>query len=205
MTAAPVGHDLYATRGMVGMEIAVVYESMFGATHEVAEAIAEGVAEARPDATVTCLRVGDADPERVARADLVVVGGPTHMRGMSSGMTRKMAVSMEEKKENGGHVGHGLEPDAAGAGLRDWFHTLPKAPKGKPAAAFDTRGEGAMMGGAAKGIAHRLEGHGYELVAGPEGFLIEGEDQLLRDGERARARAWAAGLLRTTAGSTTGR
>ena len=141
------------------MEIAVVFESMFGATHEVADAIAEGVSEARPDATVTCLRVSDADVGTVARADLVIVGGPTHMRGMSSGVTRKMAVSMEQKKEqtDGGHVGHGLEPDATGPGLRDWFHTLPEAPKGKLAAAFDTRGEGAMMGGAAKGIAHRLE------------------------------------------------
>jgi hypothetical protein len=142
----------------------------------------------------------------VARADLVVVGGPTHMRGMSSGMTRKMAVSMAQKKEqeDGGHVGHGLEPDATGPGLRDWFHALPKAPRVRPAAAFDTRGDGVMMGGAAKGIAHRLESHGYELVAGPEGFLIEGEDQQLRHGERARARAWAAGLVRTTAGSAAG-
>ena len=185
------------------MEITVVFESMFGATHEVADAIAEGASEARPDATVTCLRTSDADPERVARSDLVVVGGPTHMRGMSSGMTRKMAVSMERKKEqeDGGHVGHGLEPDATGPGLRDWFHRLPKAPKGTPAAAFDTRGEGTMMGGAAKGIAHRLERHGYEVIVEPEGFLIEGEDQLLRDGERTRARAWAAALVRTTAGS----
>jgi hypothetical protein len=179
------------------MEITVVFESMFGATHEVADAIAEGVSEARPDATVNCLRVSQADPDRVARADLLIVGGPTHMRGMTTGMTRKMAVSMEQKKEkdDGGHVGHGLEPDVTGPGLRDWFHKLPKA-KHIPAAAFDTRGEGAMMGGAAKGIAHRLESHGYELAAGPEGFVIEGEDQVLRDGEEARARAWAADLIR---------
>src|SRR4051812_41552223 len=81
--AVPTGrrpHD--ATKGMAGMEIAVVYESMYGATREVADAIAAGVAEAEPDATVTCVRVGDADPDRVAAADLVIVGGPTHMRGM---------------------------------------------------------------------------------------------------------------------------
>jgi hypothetical protein len=183
------------------MEITVVFESMFGATHEVADAIAEGVSQARPDATVNCLRVSDADPDRVARADLLIVGGPTHMRGMTTGMTRKMAVSMEQKKDKGGgHVGPGLEPEVTGPGLRDWFHTLPKA-NGKPAAAFDTRGEGAMMGGAAKGIAHRLESHGYQLVAGPEGFVIEGEDQLLRGGEHARARAWAADLVQAAAGT----
>jgi Flavodoxin len=185
------------------MEIAVVFESMFGATHEVADAIAEGVTEARPEATVSCLRVGDADPDRVARADVVIVGGPTHMRGMSSGMTRKMAASMEEKKEkeDGGQVGHGLEPDVPGPGLRNWFHTLPKSPEHRWAAAFDTRAEGAMMGGAAKGIAHRLESHGYELAVAPEGFVIEGEDQLLREGERARARDWAAGVVRSATGS----
>jgi flavodoxin len=180
------------------MEIAVVFESMFGATHDVADAIGAGVAEAQPDATVTVLRGSEADPARVATADLLIVGGPTHMRGMTSGMTRKMAVSMEEKSEHdkGTPIGHGLEPDVEGPGLRDWFHELPKAAKGRQAAAFDTRGEGAMMGGAAKGIAHRLESHGYELVAEPEGFFIEGDAQLLRSGELDRAREWAAGLVR---------
>jgi hypothetical protein len=160
---------------MVGMEIAVEFESMYGVTREIADAIAEGAAQARPDASVACLRIADAEPDRVAAADLLVVGGPTHMRGMSSGMTRKMAVKIEHDKEaEGGTVGHGLEPSAEGEGLRDWFHRLPKASRGRRAAAFDTRGEGPMVGAAAKGIASRLERHGYELVAEPEGFLIEG-------------------------------
>ena len=64
-------------------------------------------------------------------------------------------------------MGHGLEPGAEGDGLRDWFHTLPKAAPHRRAAAFDTRGEGPMVGAAAKGIAHRLERHGYDLVAEP--------------------------------------
>jgi hypothetical protein len=188
---------------MAGMEIAVVFESMYGVTHEVADAIAEGVAEAQPAATVTCVRVGDADPTRVAAADLVIVGGPTHMRGMSSGMSRKMAVQIEEKKEreSGEHMGHGLEPGAEGDGLRDWFHRLPKGARGRRAAAFDTRGEGPMVGGAAKGIGHRLESHGYELVTGPEGFVVEGDAGLLKAGERERARAWGAALVREAAAS----
>jgi hypothetical protein len=190
-------------KGMIGMEIAVVFESMFGATHDVADAIAAGVAEAQRDATVTVLRVGDADPGRVAAADLLIVGGPTHMRGMTSGMSRKLAAQMEEKSDHdkGTPVGHGLEPDVGGPGLRDWFHQLPKTTQGRRAAAFDTRGEGAMMGGAAKGIGHRLESHGYTMVAEPEGFIIEGDAQLLRAGEQDRARAWAAGLVRAAATS----
>jgi len=180
------------------MEIAVVFESMFGTTHDVADAIAAGALDARPDATVTVVRVGAADPAQVAAADLLIVGGPTHLRGMTSGMSRKMAVQVEQKAERdqGPSVGHGLEPDAAGPGLRNWFHHLPMAARGTRAAAFDTRAEGAMMGGAARGIAHRLEGHGFELVAEPEGFLVDGDAQLLRSDEEDRARTWAADLVR---------
>jgi flavodoxin len=190
-------------RGKGVMEIAVVFESMYGATHDVADAIAAGVAEADPGAMVMCRRVSDADLDRVASADLLFVGGPTHMHGMSSGMSRKLAVTMEEKKEQEGQtIGHGLEPGTEGPGLRDWFHALPKTHTGRWAAAFDTRGEGHMVGAAAKGIAHRLEGHGYALVAEPEGFVVEGDAQLLRPGERERAKNWAAGLVELAA--TTG-
>jgi hypothetical protein len=181
------------------MDIAVVFESMYGATHDIADAIAGGITDADPHAVVTCLRVGDADAAQVASADLLVVGGPTHMRGMTSGMSRKFAAQAEQKRESedSGTIGHGLEPGAEGPGLRDWFHQLPKSGKGRHAAAFDTRIEGAMAGAAAKGIAHRLEGHGYVLVARPEGFLVEGDAQLLRAGELERARAWGAGLVRS--------
>lgn len=184
------------------MDVAVVYESMFGMTHDVADAVAEGIAEARPDARVVCLRAGDAEQDRLGTPDLLIVGGPTHMRGMSSAMTRKMAASIEAKAERGEgeHQGHGPEPDIEGPGLRDWFHKLPKAAKGRPAAAFDTRGDyGPMVGGAARGIAHRLQRHGYHLLADPEGFIIEGDAGQLRSGERERARAWAADLTRRAA------
>ena len=183
------------------MEIAVVFESMFGVTHEVADAIAEGVAEAQPDAAVTCLRVGDADPDRVAAADLVIVGGPTHMRGMSSGMSRKMAVRSRRRRSRrtAGRWATAWSPAPRATVSADWFHRLPKGATGRPAAAFDTRGEGPMVGGAAKGIAHRLESHGYELVAEPEGFIVEGDAGLLKAGERERARIWAAALVREAA------
>ncbi len=50
-------------------------------------------------------------------------------------------------------------------------------------------------GGAANGIARRLSGHHYEMVAEPEGFIVEDNDGPLRTGELARARAWGAGLV----------
>jgi flavodoxin len=184
------------------MDVAVVYESMFGMTHDVADAVVEGVAEVASDARVVCLAVGDAAPDRLGSPDLLIVGGPTHMRGLSSAMTRKMAVSIEDKADRGEgkHQGHGLEPDIEGPGLRDWFHELPKAGKGHFAAAFDTRGDyGRMVGGAARGIGSRLRRHGYELVTEPEGFIIEGDAGQLRAGESERARAWASEVTRRAA------
>ena len=52
-----------------------------------------------------------------------------------------------------------------------------------------------MVGSAAKGIAHRLHKHGYRMVAEPEGFIVGGEQSLLKDGETERARAWGADLV----------
>ena len=183
------------------MNIVIVYESLFGSTHEVADAVAEGAAQARPDATVTCLPVADATPERTADADLLLVGGPTHMHGMTSHMSRSMGLKTEAKEhaEQGTTGEHEPEMDVESPGLRDWFHDLPKAGEGRRAAAFDTRADFRLAGGAAKGIARRLHRHGYALAAEPEGFVIEDTEGPLRDGERDRARAWAADVVRAAA------
>jgi hypothetical protein len=177
------------------MRVAIVYESLFGNTHEIAEALAAGVADARPDATIELMRVGKADLAHVAQVSLLIVGGPTHMRSMTRGMSRTLGISAEAKKTPGeGHEVHGPEPDASGPGVREWLHRLPRTDGGRRAAAFDTRLGAWMAGGAAHGIAHRLRSAGYELIAEPEGFVVEDAEGPLRACERERARAWAAGL-----------
>ncbi|MER5352146.1 flavodoxin domain-containing protein [Kitasatospora sp. NPDC002551] len=177
------------------MHTVIVYESMYGNTREIAEAIAEGVHEADPGAAVDCLPVARASAELARSADLLVVGGPTHMRGMSSGLSRRMAASAEAKKEGHEEAAREAHDTAEGEGLRTWFRHLPDTEPGTYAAAFDTRGAGTGSGGAAPGIAHRLEHHHYDIVAEPEGFVVEGADGPLRAGELDRARAWGAGLV----------
>ena len=179
------------------MRVAVVYESLFGNTHEVAAAVATGVTDARPDASVELMRIGETDPAQVAQAGLLIVGGPTHMRGMTRGFSRKPGVATEGKTAPGD--GHDLpepEPGAEGPGVRDWLHRLPTADAGQTAAAFDTRLDARMAGGAAHGIARRLRSAGYRLIAEPEGFVVEDAEGPLRAGEHERARAWAAELTR---------
>jgi hypothetical protein len=106
------------------MKITIVHESMFGNTHEVAAAIGDGVREAQPDADVECVPVGEAAPELIKSTDLLIVGGPTHIRGMTSGFTRKMGVSAEEEAEAKGEPTHELEEDGKGPGVREWFDNL---------------------------------------------------------------------------------
>jgi hypothetical protein len=186
---------------MVHVRIAVVYESVFGNTHVVADAIAEGVRDAQPEATVHLIRVGEPDAHRVEEADLLIVGRPTHMLGMTTRTSRSMALQSDEQHRLGDeeHPGHAIEPGAEGPGVRGWFHGLPHAAKGRFAAAFDTRGESRVAGGAAHGIAARLRRHGYRLIAQAEGFHITGTEGPLAAGELDRARRWAAELTRRAA------
>ena len=99
------------------MRALVVYESMYGNTHVVASNIADGL---RATHEVTLVPVAEATEDLVAEADLLVVGGPTHMHGLSSPASRRMAAQAAAKPASG----LSLDPDACGPGLRDWLKGL---------------------------------------------------------------------------------
>jgi flavodoxin len=99
------------------MRAVVVYESMYGNTHMVADAIAAGL---RTALDVSVVPVAQAGAAVLADADLVVAGGPTHAHGMSRAATRKAAVQAADNPASGLKV----EPDAPGPGLREWGTTL---------------------------------------------------------------------------------
>lgn len=171
------------------MRAVVVYESMFGNTRAVAEAVASGIREAVVPADVTVVPVGTAAPEMVEEADLVVVGGPTHAHGMSRASTRAAAPDYVRRS----HGGLRLDDAAAGPGVRDWFDTLGQTDTS--AAAFDTRvkGPAAITGKASKGIRRELRHHGFALVGEPESFFVDRTNHL-HAGELERARRWGSAL-----------
>jgi hypothetical protein len=169
----------------------VVYESMYGNTREVAEAIASGLGDAR------VVPVHEA-VSSVGKADLLVVGGPTHIHGLTSKRSRSAAVE---------NARGSLEPDAADEpGLRDWLAGLPRVANAQ-AAAFDTRAHGSpvLTGAASHGIARRLRRHGYSVLE-IESFVVAGTEGPLAEGELQRAGAWGAKLasaLPASAGAVT--
>jgi hypothetical protein len=175
----------------VAMRIVVVYESSYGNTHLIADAVAEGL---RADNDVEVVPVSEASQELISKADLVVVGGPTHVHGMSRQRTRQAAAEAAAKPGSG----LTLDPDAAGPGLRDWFASL--RPVNTKAAAFDTRidAPAAITGRASKGISRQLRRHGFREIVEPTSFLVTKDSHLAR-GQQTDARQWGEQLARALA------
>ena len=96
----------------------VVYESMFGNTHVIADHIATGL---RTQLETTIAGVHDATHELVESADLVVVGGPTHVHGMTSQRVRDGAKDMAAKDSD-----LHLDPDAEGPGTARLVRRTPR-------------------------------------------------------------------------------
>ncbi len=169
------------------MSALVVYESVYGNTRAIAEAIAEGLG----GADVTAVHEA---PERPEGIDLVVVGGPTHMHGLATVRSRQMGADAV-KEDGAGQVEPGATQEP---GLRAWLAALPDG-EGTKAAAFDTRLDRSpwLTGVASRGIANRMRQRGYEIVD-RESFLVEESEGPLAPGEFERAREWGrtlAGLV----------
>ena len=108
------------------MRALVIYESMFGNTKTVAEAIADGIAQ---HLEVTTVDVGAAPTALPDDVGLLVAGGPTHAFEMSRPNTRQAAAQQ---------AGSAATP--VSTGLREWLSQL-SGPSSAAvvAATFDTR------------------------------------------------------------------
>ena len=161
------------------MRSLVVYESWFGNTQWIAEKIAAALAQV---GEVDLIAVDEPLPP-LDEVDLLVVGGPTHIHGLSSRRSREGAV------DEGGHG----EP---GIGVRGWIEALPTGSQGPRFAAFDTRAHKPVLlvGSAARGIARRMRERGYTPAVEPESFFVEGTAGPLEEGELERAWEWGRTL-----------
>lgn len=165
------------------MRVLVVYESMFGNTHTIAEAIADGLA---PYCMVETIEVSNAPADLSNTFDLVIAGGPTHQFGMSRASSRKEAAKQADRAL----VSRGI-------GIREWLETVtfdgPVA-----AAAFDTRMSSPRwlhyVGSAAGKIQRKMKRLGFTVAGPAEHFHVTGLKGPLVDGEIGRARAWGAAL-----------
>ena len=160
------------------MSTLVVYESMWGNTRTVAEALAEGIGS---DVRVT--QAADAPVPVPDEVQLLVVGGPTHAFSLPRVSTRRDAIAK------------GASANPAEIGVREWLARL--APSGHlDVATFDTRVGSVrhLPGSAARAIAKGVRRHDLGRLVGTESFYVEDMAGPLLQGEVERARAWGRSL-----------
>jgi hypothetical protein len=164
------------------MKALVVFESMFGSTHALAQSIAEGL---RPYFDVEVVRVDNAGVEQLATVDLLVAGAPTHAHTLSTEASRHNAAVMSADPDGDLHLD---EPEMS-EGLREWLDSLRTVPA--HFAAFDTRTDvpRILSGASSVRIGKELRKKGSIPVVPPESFLVT-KFAGLKDGELKRGLAW---------------
>jgi hypothetical protein len=166
------------------MHALMVYESMFGNTRQIAEAVADGL---RTGATVNLVDVADAPTRISGDVDLLVVGAPTHALSLSRPATRAQAADQAKAA--------GLPaPRSTELGVREWLVRLPVAP-GLTAATFDTRVRRPFLpGSAAHAMARRLRRSGCDVLDRGRSCFVTAAPGPIDTGEIDRAREWGRQL-----------
>lgn len=164
------------------MTALVVFESMYGSTKAVAEAVADGLSASGPVRMAEVGILASTPGSRMLPKDvtLLVVGAPTHAFGLSRPSTRDDAAS----NAPGGVI-------TSGKGLREWLDALSLTTGGLPVAAFDTKVlKPNLPGSAAKAAEKRLRQMGGRPVTAARSFRVHGKSDGLVDGELEAAREW---------------
>ncbi len=167
------------------MKSLVIYDSVFGNTEKIAQAIADAIgSELGPGDDVEILRPGEVNVEQLKGVHLLIVGSPTR----------------------------GFRPTEDLAG---WLKQIPAGGlKGVKVAVFDTRFKVDEIeskltrfvvktgGYAAPRMAKELEKQGGKLIVPVEGFIVKDTEGPLKEGEPERAAEWAANIVRLISGAS---
>jgi flavodoxin len=159
------------------MKAMVVYDSVFGNTGKIAQAI--GHALGSPENAET-LRVNEVTPEQLTGLTLLVVGSPTRQFN-PTGATTSFLKSIPKNGLKGVRVA-----------AFDTRFTVSAIEEVRILAFFVK-----IFGYAAKPIANRLEKRGGELAVSPEGFYVADTEGPLLEGELERAADWAGQIIAT--------
>ncbi|MFP5218403.1 MAG: flavodoxin family protein [Actinomycetes bacterium] len=152
----------------------VVYESVLGRTRSLAEAVAD-VLRTTASSEVECLPLRSASMAALEHTGLLVVGVPTRVPHPEPDV-----IDLRS-------------PWPVSDTVCAWLDAVPPG-FGRAVAVFDTRPDLRSVG-AADVVAARLRDEGYELVAPPKAFVVDGAVGPLPPEEWLRARTWAASRL----------
>lgn len=150
------------------MQALVVYDSVFGNTEKVAQAIAQALG-------CEAVRLAQAAPAQLAGVELLVVGSPTRaFRPLPSVKTWLAGL-----------------PALQGVRVAAFDTRMAMNDQVPGILRLFSR----IFGYAAGPIAAKLTGKGGVQAVAPEGFIVLGSEGPLREGELERAAAWAQRLV----------
>jgi len=153
------------------MKILVVYDSCYGNTEQIAQAVA-GALSSRGE--VASFRVNALETGQVKGADVLIVGSPTQ-KFMPTPAIHNFLKAFDQNDLMG-----------VKCAAFDTRLTVEEI-EATPVLPFFVR----IFGYAAGTIAARLKRKGGELGSTPEGFYVMGMEGPLKEGELERAAAWA--------------
>jgi flavodoxin len=156
------------------MKTLIVYDSVFGNTAQVAQAIGAALG---PQGNVETLPVSQVTVEQLRGLDLLIVGSPTRGFRPTEAISKLLKTLPKNQLD---------DVQVAAFDTRIWLTTIDSSvfrlivDKG---------------GYAASTLANALKKKGGQLLAPPEGFLVTGEQGPLKEGELERAAEWARQIL----------
>jgi len=158
------------------MKALVIYDSFFGNTEKIAQAIGEALSS---HGEVQVLKVSNAKLEHLAGLSLLVVGSPTRAFRPSPAISSFL----------GGIPANGLQGIKVAA-----FDTgISLQDANSAILSFFVK----LFGYAAKPIAAKLAKKGGALAIPPEGFFVRGSEGPLKEGELDRVADWAKQIMAT--------
>ncbi len=152
------------------MKTLVVYDSFFGNTEKIAQAIGTAL---EPQGEAQVVRVGDVKPEHLAGLDALLVGSPTRAFSPSPAI-KDWLKSLAPNSLKGVKVA-AFDTRADLKDVNSRFLTVMVK----------------LFGYAAEPIASRLTKKGGTQALAPAGFFVKGTEGPLKDGELERAAEWA--------------
>ena len=157
----------------------IIVESYFGNTRAIAEAVATGLLDGGAEAQV--VEVDQAPSTLPADLDLLVLGAPTHNRGLPTATSRAKACEQKGTRGSSHGIGEWLGSTALPASLN--------------VSAFDTVvSRGWLSGSAAKAIAKALRRHQGRETTSVRSFVVTASKGPLAGGEETDARSWGRKL-----------
>ena len=157
------------------METLIVYDSFFGNTEQIAQAIGNALGSQKD---VEILRVSNVKPEQLTGLRLLIVGSPTRVFKPTKAITNFLKKIPSNSLKGVKVAAFDTRISTADVNSR-LLSILVK-----------------LFGYAAKPIADKLEKKGGGLIIPPEGFFVKDSEGPLKDGELERAADWAKQVIK---------